>query len=686
MFHLRTTLLAFAAISVVSLTGCSNMVTTAVTTPSAAATALQGNVYGGRQPVVHSTVTLWAAGNTGYGSAATQLAQTITDSYGNFSFGPGSGNTYACPASNSATASQLLYITASGGSPTSGINNNQAAFMVAIGDCITAQSANPFANINELTTIASMTAMQQFFTPNTTNGLGSFGTSSTNTLGLRNAMKTVNNFVNVPYGTSFASTTVSGAVSGYATAPVVTLTPEQAKLDTMADMLAACVNTNGSASAQCSTLFSNVGATPLDTLQAAYYMAANPSGIGTAASCATGTAVTTAPSLCNLFGLVSSSSPFQPTLAAAPTDLTLGITFSSTSSQTVGTTNVNFLNKPEYLAIDSLGNVWAVNYSTTSATTAGNSVSELSNVGVPEAQVLTAVGQLAAPRNIVVDPSNNLYVGNYGASGAGTTVVEYNATTLAVDTYTLLSTGPDALASDGAGNIYVANYGGAAGSGDLEIIPAGNNNTTGTATQIATGVSVGTYSSMALDSYDDIWLSNNPSTGTTQFICSAKPCTATATTAGGQTGSQSVTVDHSNNVWIGNYSTTAGNVSEIAATTTSTITGASGSPFSGGGLLNPTRAIFGGGGSQWITNYASGAGTITELSPSGAPISPSKGFAHTFAGAEGVALDASGNVWVGNYSSSIITEIIGAAGPSITPYAANLPATAGGANTIGNLP
>jgi hypothetical protein len=294
--------------------------------------------------------------------------------------------------------------------------------------------------------------------------------------------------------------------------------------------------------------------------------------------------------------------------------------------------------------------------------------------------------------NIVVDPTNNLYVGNYGPGGLGTTVVEFNASLLSAQTYTLSSTGPEALASDGAGNIYVANAG-IAGSGDLEVIAHGNNASTGTATQISTGVSVGANSSLAIDSYNDLWLSNAAGTATTQFICSARPCTATSTAVGGQSGAQSVVIDHSNNIWIGNSSgSEAGSVSEIAATTTATFTAATGSPFSGGGLSDPMRSVFGGGGNQWITNYASGAGSITELSPLGVPVSPSVGFTHTFSGPGAIAIDASGNVWIGNSGTStaapngFFTEIIGAAGPTITPYSANLPATAGGANTIGNKP
>jgi hypothetical protein len=77
------------------------------------------------------------------------------------------------------------------------------------------------------------------------------------------------------------------------------------------------------------------------------------------------------------------------------------------------------------------------------------------------------------------------------------------------------------------------------------------------------------------------------------------------------------------------------------------------------------------------------------LTPLGAAVSPSAGFLHTYNGPVGIGIDASGNVWLGNNTaapSGFITEIVGAAGPTITPYAANLPATANGANTIGNRP
>jgi sugar lactone lactonase YvrE len=657
----------------------------AVADSSAQPVSISGSVYGGRQPVANSTVTIWAAGNTGYGSAATALATTTSDANGQFNFGPNSGHTYTCPDASSTTATQLVYITASGGYPTTGIQNTSAAFMVALGDCLSNQTANRTMNIDEATTVASMFALQQFFSPSSS-GLGNFGTSPTNVLGLRNAMLTVGNLVNIANGTAWTTTTATNAIAGYTTNPVVTITPETAKINTLADILATCVNTAGATSSACMTLYNKVSSSPaLDTLQAAYYLASNPT------STVNGTS-----NIAAIYGIIPSQVPFTPTLSAPPTDWTIGVTYGSTSAQTVSATSTYFITNPSYLNIDSLGNVWMTNVGSTGNGLAGNSVSEVSPTGTPLAQILTTPGQLSNPRGLVVDPSNNLYVGSYGTNGTGNQITEFTANSNLVYQFPLRSTGPETLASDGSGNIYVANFGGSDGNGDLELISAGAPNGT-LGNQIATGVSVGANSAMAIDSFNHIWLSNYSNSATTQFICSATPCGMTQTNADGSIGPESISIDHGNNIWIGNHATSAttGSVSELAATTTTTIVAASASPFTGAGVTNPISSAFDGLGNLWIANYAANGGSVSELSPSGAPVSTSAAFNHTFSGAQTLVIDRSGNVWVGNSmapasattnTQGYFTEIIGAAAPIMTPFSANLPTVAGNANTIGQRP
>ena len=45
--------------------------------------------HGGQQPITGSLVTVWQAGSSGIGSTATQLAQTTSDTNGNFAFASG---------------------------------------------------------------------------------------------------------------------------------------------------------------------------------------------------------------------------------------------------------------------------------------------------------------------------------------------------------------------------------------------------------------------------------------------------------------------------------------------------------------------------------------------------------------------------------------------------------------------
>jgi hypothetical protein len=682
-----------------SLTGCANMDSAAAANPVTQGGNFSGTVHGGRQPVANATVILWAAGNTGYGSTAQELVQTTSDANGLFSFGPTSGHTYTCPDSASTTVSESIYITATGGQPTTGITNSAAAFLVGLGDCPTVQTDNPNVTLNEVTTVATMYALQQFFSittaptplPGTTIvGLGSIGASSSNLTGMRNAFFTVNNLVNIASGQSVV-TNVSAAVSGYTTNPVVTVTPDITKINTLADIIAACMNTAGATSTACHTLFADVASTgAVDTVQAAYDLAVNPT------STVSGTSNVSA-----IYNNSVPQSPFGPSLSGAPADWTVGVTYGSNSFKTIAATTspaapagtAYLLTNPEWIGIDTQGNVWVSNNATSSSATPGNSATELSGVGIPEVQIFTAAGNIANPSGLALDPANDVYVSSYGASGAGQQIVEYTNLSV-VKTFLLSAPGPAAIASDGAGNIYIADFGAGstAGSGDLEVIPVASSNGT-TASPQATGISVGPNSSLAIDANNTLWLSNNASTATIQLICSANPCAATSTTVA--SNPQSIAIDHSGNVWVGNISTstTSGSLAEIAETSTTTITAVSGSPFSGGGLANPFRGIVDGNGNVWETNFVTGGGTVSEMSNTGTPISPSAGFAHTFSGASGLAIDRSGDVWIGNSGATAsptaqgyITEIVGQAVPVFTPLSAGLPATSGGANKIGIRP
>jgi streptogramin lyase len=124
-------------------------------------------------------------------------------------------------------------------------------------------------------------------------------------------------------------------------------------------------------------------------------------------------------------------------------------------------------------------------------------------------------------------------------------------------------------------------------------------------------------------------------------------------------------------VWTANY--TSSTVSELQLNNDGSVTVVS-TGYSGGGLSRPNVIAVDGAGNVWVANY--GGNTITELQGAnttnpGKAISPAAGFgqdAH-LERPYGLAIDASGNIWVSNFGSSTITQFIGVATPVKTPLA-----------------
>jgi len=267
------------SVSVISLallaaTGCSITPTAASSaSPTAVQQPIQGRAYGGEQPLVGATIQLYAAGTPasggGYGQGATALitgALPTTDSNGYFTITGG----YTVPV-----APSHYYIVATGGSPGSGnpVNPN-ITLMAAIGGCTATNglSSSLFININEVSTIATLTALQQFIAPPSAGNFGApnIGAPSTAYNSLQSAFETVNDLSNLPTGSvvtplqNYAATTNNGLL-----------------INSMADMLVRCVNSDPASTSDCSTVFSD--ATPssatyvaTDTTQAGWYIAQNP--------------------------------------------------------------------------------------------------------------------------------------------------------------------------------------------------------------------------------------------------------------------------------------------------------------------------------------------------------------------------------------------------------------------------
>lgn len=309
------------------ITGCSLRSEDSVA--DAASDEIQGSVIGGQQPIAGATVTVWLMGTSGYGAGATQLASTTTDPSGNFKF---ASNAYACGYSN-----EPVYITASGGDPGGGSNAN-LVLAAGLGTCIAGKAA--FVNINEVSTIVTAYALSHFFTTAmggdyTTDLIGgpAAGSGSYNAGLVRANSYTIPNLVALDAGSIKANTS--------------TMTIESTKIYSLANILAACVNSSGQSSTTdtttaCGKLFSytTVGASrPMDTFQAAVRIALYPYK-----------------NVSLLYGLISASAPFTG-LSSAPNDWTIGVSYSA-SSFGLGINGSANSRTSSNIDIDANGNIW----------------------------------------------------------------------------------------------------------------------------------------------------------------------------------------------------------------------------------------------------------------------------------------------------------------------------------------
>ncbi len=205
--------------------------------PPGSATRSRGRLHGGQQPVVGASVQLWAVGTTRNGSGPTPLlAQpAVTDSGGNFSIPA----TYVCPSGSS-----LVYLTGTSGNPglAGAVNNAALALMAALSRCGD-PNGPAFVDIDEVTTVAAVTAFAPYMT-----AIDHVG--SADPLQMVAAFHLANSLANPSAGSA------SGlALAGGLAAPI-------AQINTLSDLLAACVNTSGGVAGDdsvCGKLFTNAG-------------------------------------------------------------------------------------------------------------------------------------------------------------------------------------------------------------------------------------------------------------------------------------------------------------------------------------------------------------------------------------------------------------------------------------------
>jgi streptogramin lyase len=662
------------------LAGCSGgslqTLNSTASSDGSAGAKLQGRVFGGQQPITGAHVYLFAANTTGYGGAGVAASSSNasisllnasatgnSDALGAYVTTDGSGN-FSITGDYTCMPGSQVYLYALGGNAGAG-TNPAAGLMALLGNCPAAQNflaATPFIFVNEVSTVAAAYAMAGFATDAT--HVSSSGTGLAQ-VGIANAFANAGNLETLSTGVALATTPV-----GNGTVP-------QAEIDTLADALAACVNSAGTVSGPtsptpCYTLLNSAlsggssGSMPTDTATAAINVAHHP-GANVAA----------------LFGLATSTAPFQPALSAAPNDWAIGVTYAVPGLST------------QSLAIDAAGDVWLPN----SPSGGPYGVVELSSLGA----ILSGAsgysgGGLTSPNGVAIDP-----VGNVWVSGASS-IVKLSPAGAVLSGASGYPVGganaPFGVAVDGQGNVWAGD-----GSSVVKLDSSGN------LLSGASGFSTGTGGAPTGVTIDD---SGNAWSGSGNLHVVSELSSAGAVLSGSgypvsMPGAESVAIDGYGNAWT---NTTLGSSTGLNNVAKLSPAGAELSPT--GGYANcvseslpnnyvrkciwwdPDAFAIDGRGNVWgealyETEYngpnpsptystalseISNTGTIlsglngytggTALGPGSPPVQGSVG-----ATPVALAVDGSGDVWMllgATTTGTQVAELIGAAAPVVSPF------------------
>jgi len=651
-FALRRAALGACAATIVILSGCANFSGTAL--PGSVTVPLSnGSLHGGQQPIQGAHVYLYAASTNGCASASMSLmtpsasgtttdgnghAYVTTDANGNFSY----GGAYSC------TSGQQLYLLALGGNPglPGNVQNSAIGLSAALGDCANLNSST-HTFMDEVTTVGMAYALEAFMVDPT-----HVGTSSTNVAGLKAAFVTVNNLVNNTTGIALATTP-----GGNGAAP-------QQYVNTLANIISACVNSSSGTSSPCTQLFTYAtvtnSAAPQNTLSALINVAAFP-GAETA----------------NLYSLVPGIAPFQPGLSAQPNDFALGITYTPTPSVIL----------PGPVVIDNAGNIWTTNCQSCATPTATDSLVEYfsdgtflhsySNAGIHNTQ------------SLAIDAAGT-YIYSTNQAVSGSTHTEDQITKMLISSGALQSGFPVSLSPGTYGTNTLS---GISLDNSGEIWTSQTN--TGSITETDTNGNmingspffVGGIDGIGTDNIGNIWFAGIGGNNLLQFDTNGD--FLNNFTPSGLNQPSGIAINGSNEIWtINNGNSSLSKIEFFSGSN------GGGSPFTNIGLNRAAVTAIDGANQVLIANCrASCAGSgsalpdnLLRLSPSGTPNTGGAGTSYgaqipTFSGAGTAAIDASGNVWVSDSVSGKLTEVVGFAAPTIEPLA-----TAAATGKIGQLP
>jgi streptogramin lyase len=318
------------------------------------------------------------------------------------------------------------------------------------------------------------------------------------------------------------------------------------------------------------------------------------------------------------------------------------------------------MNAPSGLGVDATGNVWVASYF--------SAASEFSNTGNPVFPSGITSGGLYDSYGLAVDGQNGVWIPNEDSTQSGVNSGLGSVTTInSSGQVTSGATGyiaggiyyPIAVAVDTNATTWVINY----GNSSVTLLSS-----TGQPLSGAKGYMSPNFVfpvALAIDANHNAWLANQE----------ASPGTVTKVTPDGSQitsysccdGPAGVAIDQRGFVWVTNYY--GDSISQLASDGTVISNGYSDNQAS---IHHPQGIAIDGAGHVWVTNFLGSA--ITELAGSatnspGQILSPTAGWAKDALLSKGyaVAIDASGNLWVTNFQTNTLTEIVGLAAPVKTP-------------------
>lgn len=692
----------FAALSLSScvlLAGCSASFSPNAASPGTASAGarISGSVHGGRQPIAGAHIFLFAAGTSapaGPGVAASTANQSVSlltsssasgyattlDSSGDAASNPTFGDYYVTTdaagrfnvgGEYACTPGSQVYLYSLGGDTGSGSANSAAGLLAVLGQCPasgTMASVTPNVAVSEVSTVAAAYALAGYATDAT--HISSSGSTAALT-GIANAFANASMLYDVSGNTNNGAANTS--IPGNATSVVAS-----GSVNSLANSLAACVNSSGPSSPQCADdLFDVVrsegasGTVATETATEAIYIAHHP-----------GAAVSTV-----FNNAVAIGQPWQPALTAAPNDWTMGVSLFDAG-----------ISAPFGVAIDAQGNSFIY----------GRKIVGFS----PQGLDLTPGGFAPAgsfSNGVQAAVDNSGYV--WAASWDLSKVFEYWGANATAPTTpgTLIGTfnggslyEPLWPSIDANGNIWVGNgrfninvyYGSSAPAGHNpgDVLFSG---------AVGGGMFAGRYSLQ--DFRGDVWFGHD--NGLSQY-CSTNPgCTLGAALTASSlipTGAYvfyPTALDAQGNLWATGLGTStvvkAWGFNAVTPNSPGDVAGT----YTGGGLDDPLGIAVDGSGNVWALNYdyanrvSLGLSTsVSEFTNAGVALSPSTGYTSTnnayltdpnkpgITGGPGIAIDGSGNVWITNETANSVEILIGAATPVVTPLSANLVAPYGAAN------